>query len=216
MTEPTKTLTSRDWTPLFQAFADALAWVLDRASDFARAYPDEVAAVERVRTFVHKRIAGDPAHVRVDDLLFTLGLIAGAIERSREVRGTSQRTNTAPHAPAASPVPVASELRAVPMHLAPERATPMQLAPEIAQLASELEIQRALERIAPQIEPALRVIPQTPRPFVASVPRVHVSQPVAHSPQSRVVRMSRRQPRLEMLRRDVRPQKSSRKEFVRV
>lgn len=83
MRDPNPTLTDRDWTLLFQAFSDALEWVLDRARDLASAYPDEVAAVERVRVFVRKRIAGDPAHVRVDDLLFTFGLVAGAIERQR-------------------------------------------------------------------------------------------------------------------------------------
>lgn len=83
MRDANSTLTDRDWTLLFQAFSDALEWVLDRARDLASAYPDEVAAVERVRLFIRKRIAGDPAHVRVDDLLFTFGLVAGAIERQR-------------------------------------------------------------------------------------------------------------------------------------
>ena len=83
----------QDWTALFQAFSAAFEWALDLAGGLARAYPAEVATVERVRTFVHRRIAGDPAHIRVDDLLFTLGLIAGAIERDvRPVMTAPART----------------------------------------------------------------------------------------------------------------------------
>ena len=70
-----------DWTPLFQAFKEAFDWALDVGAQLARDYPEEVEAVERVRTFMHKRIAGQPAHVKVEDILFTFGLIIGAIER---------------------------------------------------------------------------------------------------------------------------------------
>lgn len=70
-----------DWTLLFQAFNDAFEWVCDVAADFARDFPAEVAAVERVRAFMRKQTAGQTAHVRIDDLLFTFGLILGAIER---------------------------------------------------------------------------------------------------------------------------------------
>jgi len=70
-----------DWTPLFQAFKEAFEWALDVAAQLARDYPEEVEAVERVRTFMRKRIAGAPAHVKVEDILFTFGLIFGAIER---------------------------------------------------------------------------------------------------------------------------------------
>ena len=87
MKDLNETLTSsRDWAPRFAAFAEILEWLLDRARDFARDFPQEVAAVERVRTFVRRRIAGDPAHARVDDLLFTLGLIAGALEQQRQAK----------------------------------------------------------------------------------------------------------------------------------
>lgn len=70
-----------DWTLLFQAFNDAFEWVLDVAAEFARDFPAEVATVERVRAFMRKQTAGQTAHVRIDDLLFTFGLILGAIER---------------------------------------------------------------------------------------------------------------------------------------
>lgn len=70
-----------DWTPLFQAFREAFEWALDVAAQLARDYPEEVEAVERVRAFMRKRIGGEPAHVAVEDILFTFGLIIGAIER---------------------------------------------------------------------------------------------------------------------------------------
>ena len=70
-----------DWTPLFAAFREAFEWALDVAVRIARDYPEEVEAVERVRTFMRKQISGEPAHVDVEDILFTFGLIIGAIER---------------------------------------------------------------------------------------------------------------------------------------
>ena len=96
MRDLTKTLSSRDWAPLFAAFAEVLEWLLDRAQLFAREYPEEVAAVERIRTFTRRRAVGDPAHARIDDLLFTLGLIAGAIEEQRQLdRATAARAAAA-------------------------------------------------------------------------------------------------------------------------
>jgi len=70
-----------DWTPMFQAFREAFEWALDVAKQLARDYPEEVAAVERVRAFMRKRIAGETAQVPADDVLFTFALIIGAIER---------------------------------------------------------------------------------------------------------------------------------------
>ncbi len=70
-----------DWTPLFSAFQDAFEWALDIATNLAREYPEEVAAVDRVRGFMRRRIAGLPAHIRADDVLFAFGLVIGAIER---------------------------------------------------------------------------------------------------------------------------------------
>jgi hypothetical protein len=70
-----------DWTSLFAAFRESFEWAFDVAAGLARDYPEEVEAVERVRTFMRKRIAGERAHARTDDVLFTFGLIIGAIER---------------------------------------------------------------------------------------------------------------------------------------
>ena len=70
-----------DWTPLFAAFRDAFEWALDVACHLARDFPEEVESVERVRTFMRKRIAGETAHIRIDDVMFTFGLLIGAIQR---------------------------------------------------------------------------------------------------------------------------------------
>ncbi len=70
-----------DWAPMFQAFKDAFEWALDVAKRLARDYPEEVEAVERVRTFMRARMAGRNPIVPVDDVLFTFGLVIGAIER---------------------------------------------------------------------------------------------------------------------------------------
>jgi hypothetical protein len=70
-----------EWTPLFQAFEEAFDWALDVAAKLARDFPEEVEAVERVRRFMRMRLAGYPAHVKLEDVLFTFGLLIGAIER---------------------------------------------------------------------------------------------------------------------------------------
>ncbi|MFN0246131.1 MAG: hypothetical protein ACKV2T_04435 [Kofleriaceae bacterium] len=70
-----------NWTPLFGAFRDAFEWALDIARAIARDYPEEVEAVERVRTFMRKRIAGESAAIDEEDILFTFGLLLAAIER---------------------------------------------------------------------------------------------------------------------------------------
>lgn len=103
-----------NWIPLFQAFAEALEWALDRAANLARPYPAEVATIERVRTFIRRRTAGELAHLRVDDLLFAVGLIAGALERDlRPAAPAIAPMATPAPRPAAAPGP-ARTLRAEP------------------------------------------------------------------------------------------------------
>jgi hypothetical protein len=70
-----------DWTPLLGAFREAFEWALDVAAKLARDCPEEGEVVERLRTFMHKRIANQPAQVRLDDALFIIGLILAEIER---------------------------------------------------------------------------------------------------------------------------------------
>jgi len=72
-----------EWQSLFGAFRDTLEWVLDLSAEVARNFPDEVAAVERVRTFMRRELAGVPAHLRIEDLLFTFALMLVAVERRR-------------------------------------------------------------------------------------------------------------------------------------
>ena len=70
-----------DWPAMFGAFREAFEWTLDVAKDLARDYPDEVAAVERVRSFMRAQVTGRDVHICAEDVLFTLALIVGAIER---------------------------------------------------------------------------------------------------------------------------------------
>ncbi|HEY4177979.1 MAG TPA: hypothetical protein VGM90_14125 [Kofleriaceae bacterium] len=70
-----------DWAPLFEAFKEAFEWALDVAKGLARDYPEEVEAVERVRSFMRQYIAGDVLDIPVNDVLLTFALIIGAIER---------------------------------------------------------------------------------------------------------------------------------------
>lgn len=73
--------TAMEWEALYRAFHDSFEWALDVAANLARDFPEEVEAVERVRAFMRKRIAGVPSHVTINDVLFTFGLLIGAIDR---------------------------------------------------------------------------------------------------------------------------------------
>ncbi len=115
---------SKSWTPLFQAFSEALDWALDRAADLARNYPAEVATLERVRSFMHRRIVGDPAHVRPDDLLFALGLIGGMLER--DVLPSHREVTVNERAPVAAAVRRAPA-RTLRAKLRPARQVPMRV-----------------------------------------------------------------------------------------
>lgn len=68
-----------------RAFVQALDWALA----LARHIPEEIDAVERVRRFVRSAIAGRPARVPLDDLMVTLALVFGAIDREalRDLEG---------------------------------------------------------------------------------------------------------------------------------
>jgi len=69
------------WERLYDAFREAFEWALDVAARLARDFPEEAEAVERVRAYMRKRLAGQPAHVCIDDVLLTFGLLIGAIDR---------------------------------------------------------------------------------------------------------------------------------------
>jgi hypothetical protein len=79
--EETVELNAPDWKRLFAAFREAFDWALDVAAALARDFPEEVEAVERVRVFMRARLAGQSVDVSIDDVLFTFGLLIGAIER---------------------------------------------------------------------------------------------------------------------------------------
>jgi hypothetical protein len=66
------------------ALREAVEWALDLASRIAAQYPEEASAVEKVRTFVRARLAGLPVDVDLDDVLITMGILIGAIDRPPE------------------------------------------------------------------------------------------------------------------------------------
>jgi hypothetical protein len=80
------------WLSLLGAFREAVEWALEVAVALAWDYPEEVDAVDRVRTFLRGRLEGKEVTVDVEDVLFTFGLLISAIERDlpslRRVRET--------------------------------------------------------------------------------------------------------------------------------
>lgn len=64
-----------DWGPLADAARVGAEWMLDRAAAMVTDYPEEADAVERVRVFMHARLAGIALPLAVEDLLFVMGLV---------------------------------------------------------------------------------------------------------------------------------------------
>jgi hypothetical protein len=79
-----------DWEPVRDALGDVLEWGLDIAVALCRDSPEEVESVENVRDFLRAKIDGDRASVRVDDLMFTIALIFGAIDVDLGLDGSTQ------------------------------------------------------------------------------------------------------------------------------
>ena len=69
-----------DWQPLFAAVRDVSEWALDIAAKLSRDYPEDLEAVENVRTFVRAWLEGRRSEVAVSDVLTTLATIFSAIE----------------------------------------------------------------------------------------------------------------------------------------
>lgn len=71
-----------DFAPLVEALRQAIDWAFDAGAQFARDYPDEIAVLERVRTFVRGALSGAPVRRPCfDDLAFAGTLIIGALEQ---------------------------------------------------------------------------------------------------------------------------------------
>jgi hypothetical protein len=70
-----------DWQPLFAAVKDVVDWALDIAVELSRDLPEDVEAIEDVRTCFHVWIAGHPCVIDVDDLLITFAAILSNVER---------------------------------------------------------------------------------------------------------------------------------------
>jgi hypothetical protein len=72
------------WEVLFAAFHETTELALDVAAQFARGFPDDTDAVERVRAFLRARLVGRDASISLDDVLRTFGLLIVALGRDRE------------------------------------------------------------------------------------------------------------------------------------
>ena len=75
-----------EWDRLHAAVTDAADWALDRAGELAVDYPEELVAVERVRLFVHARLAGVAVPLDLDDLLLVMALVIQSIGRGHVTR----------------------------------------------------------------------------------------------------------------------------------
>lgn len=83
-----------DWTPVLEASATCVEWTLDRAAEMAMADPDELATVERVRTWARARLAGVTLPLARADLLVVIALVMQRFERPMTtcaLRGMSTR-----------------------------------------------------------------------------------------------------------------------------
>src|SRR5712691_1751924 len=86
-------ITTRDaLLPLVHTFNGVFEWSLDIAAELASDYPDVVDAVERVRGYLHARLAGRRAVLAVDDALLTFAILLGALERELGRPGRASAT----------------------------------------------------------------------------------------------------------------------------
>lgn len=92
-----------DCARLSGAIREAFDWGLDVAARLVREYPEDADAVERVRAFMYARMDDRPASVAMDDVLFTFGLLIGAIDR--ELAGIVPGA-AVPPVPMPAPMPV--------------------------------------------------------------------------------------------------------------
>jgi hypothetical protein len=70
-----------DWQPLFAAIKDVIDWALDIAVKLAsRHCPEDIEAIEKVRTCFHAWLDGKPSEMEVDDLLLTIATILAQID----------------------------------------------------------------------------------------------------------------------------------------
>src|SRR5262245_17841918 len=70
----------RDWQLLFARLRSAIDWALEIAADLADDYPEELAAIERVRGYVRAWFEGREIDVDLNDVLTTLAILFAAIE----------------------------------------------------------------------------------------------------------------------------------------
>ena len=79
-----------DYSRAVAAVGEVIDWALDVAVALTRGDDEERASVERVREYARAQLAGDEALPPIADLLFTAGLIVGAIERDAGLDGFAE------------------------------------------------------------------------------------------------------------------------------
>jgi hypothetical protein len=75
-----------EWNRVHAAVTDAADWALDLAGELVGDYPEELVAVERVRQFVHARLAGLGVPLELDDLLLVMALVIQSIGHGHVTR----------------------------------------------------------------------------------------------------------------------------------
>ena len=70
-----------EWKELVRTLQESIDWALDIAAKLAAPFPEEIEAIENVRTFVKARLVGRPAMVKIADLAITFAVLLTAIER---------------------------------------------------------------------------------------------------------------------------------------
>ena len=103
-----------NWAPVADAIYEVIDWALDIGAALTREYEEELAAVENVRRFVCAQREGRVARLALDDLLFTITVIVGAIERDLGGDGGASAPPTPPPRRNAARVPTIR----IPIHLA--------------------------------------------------------------------------------------------------
>jgi hypothetical protein len=84
--EPTANRTAEpdaEWRAFRAVLVDAIECAIGHACERVIDFPEDVAALEHLLDFAHRRIEGLPCAMRVSDLLQALGILLGAFEAER-------------------------------------------------------------------------------------------------------------------------------------
>ena len=79
-----------DGAELLHAAREPIEWLLTLAHRLAAGDPEEVAAIDRLRSAFHARLAGRAIGVRMRDVLIAFALLVGALDRGVVVDGVAR------------------------------------------------------------------------------------------------------------------------------